>query len=76
MKLKVRVVYVEGENLEDLQKKVNEEIEALEVNVNYNILEVKTIDKTVAQITYGEMLTPEPVILNESEEVKEEIKED
>lgn len=71
-RMKIRIVYVEGESLEDLQKKVNEEIEALEVNVNYNILEIKTIDLTHAQITYGEMKMPEVQPLNESEEVKED----
>lgn len=71
-RMKIRVVYVEGENLEDLQKKVNEEVEALEVNVNYNILEIKTIDTKSAQITYGEMTMPEVQPLNETVEVKED----
>jgi indole-3-glycerol phosphate synthase len=72
MKSKVRVNFVEADNLEELKEVVSKELEVIQVNVRNIIEDIKTSDRNnsgyICQITYREV--DEPEILSESVEVK------
>ena len=71
MKSKIKVAYVEAENLEELENLTNKEIEAIQVNIKNIIKDVDLTHKNntgyVVQITYEEI--EEPQILKESEDI-------
>ena len=68
MKSKIKVEYLEADNLEELNEITQVSIEAIQVNIKNKIKDIKTFEKSsggyLIQITYEE--TEEPQILKES----------
>lgn len=70
--MRIKVSYVEAQNLEQLQDVVSKELEAIQLNIKNRVAEVKTItsgDKYVAQIVYMEIDDLDKQILMEGETV-------
>lgn len=70
--MRIKVSYVEAQNLEQLQDVVSKELEAIQLNIKNKVAEVKTItsgDKYVAQIVYMEIDDLDKQILMEGETV-------
>lgn len=70
--MRIKVSYVEAQNLEQLQEVVSKELEAIQLNIKNRVAEVKTItsgDKYVAQIVYMEIDDLDKQILMEGETV-------
>ena len=73
MKSKVKVEFVEADNLEELKNQTNKAIEAIQVNVRNMIRDIDLINKPnggyVTQITYEEVeFEEDKIILNENVE--------
>lgn len=72
---KIKVSFVESDNLEELKELTNKEIEAIQVNIRNVIKDVNLKCKPnggfIMQINYEELeLDENKQILNESEEIK------
>lgn len=70
--MKIKIVYVEAENIEKLQEVVNKELDALQMNVRNKVVEVKTLTTTdgyAAQIAYAELEGAPQEILMEGDAV-------
>ena len=72
---KIKVSFIESENLDELKDLTNREIEAIQVNIRNIVKDVDLTSKPsggyVVQITYEELeLDEDKIILNESEEIR------
>ena len=70
MKMRIKVEFITGSTIEELQENVNKALEAIQLNVKNNIVEVKTISAEgnfVSQIAYAELdeLEKEPLMEGE-----------
>jgi thioredoxin reductase len=72
MKMRIKVEFITGSNIEELQENVNKALEAIQLNVKNNIVEVKTISAEgsfVSQIAYAELEELEKEPLMEGDQV-------
>ena len=72
MKMRIKVEFITGSTIEELQENVNKALEAIQLNVKNNIVEVKTINAEgnfVSQIAYAELDELEKEPLMEGEQV-------
>lgn len=72
MKMRIKVEFITGSNIEELQENVNKALEAIQLNVKNNVVEVKTISTEgnfVSQIAYAELDELEKEPLMEGEQV-------
>ena len=72
MKMRIKVEFITGSTIEELQENVNKALEAIQLNVKNNIVEVKTISAEgnfVSQIAYAELDELEKEPLMEGEQV-------
>lgn len=70
MKSKIKIEYVEAEDIDELNKVVSSYTEAIQVNIKNKIKDVDIIAKPsggyIAQITYEELEEPHVEVLNEN----------
>ena len=70
--MNVKVSYLVASSIEELQEKIDKELEALQLNTKIRVVEVRTSQITtgyLVQIVYMVIETPPMQILNEGEKV-------
>ncbi len=68
--MKIKISYVSAETIEQLKEEVNKELEALQLNVNNRIIEVRTLvagSGFVAQVAYADVANTVQRLMEESE---------